>query len=129
MDSVLRKKLDRVGAEESDTIQNMLKVVRSQFIATFLQSFGHQTPISDLHRMFWMLMELYEEYEQRDECEQRDDITPLFSEMLGILKERLGLAGTDEEERLEEYNIIQPMIDKIESMIPKTHAHPFFKFL
>jgi len=137
---VLEEKLAKVGAEESEPIKEMLKVLRSKIIATFLQSFGHQTPISVLHHMFLMLMDLY------DECEQRDDITPLFPEMLGILKERLELARTDEDEDGTdededevgtdedgadevgdgEDNIIRDMINILTSLMPKTHTHPFF---
>lgn len=132
---VLKKKLAKVGAEESEPIKEMLKVLRSKFIATFLQSFGHHALISELHRMFRMLMKLYEE------DEQRDDITPLFPEMRCILEDRLNLAGTDEagddEDGTDEVgtdedevgdgedgakdgedNIIRDMINKLESPMP-----------
>jgi hypothetical protein len=92
MHYVLEEKWAVAGADESGTIQEMMSVLHTKFIATFLQSFGHQTPISDLHCMFRMLMDLYEKGEQ---C---GIIESLFPEMHGILNKRLDLAGNDEDE-------------------------------
>ena len=116
MHYVLKKKLAKTGAEESKPIQDLLTVLRSKFIATFLQVFGHQTPMDLLYRMFGMLMELYKKGEQRDVIES------LFPEMHGILKEKLDLAGADvagdEDGDDEEYKIIQNMISRLESLMP-----------